>query len=99
MNMILRIVLYIFYSLIALGIIWLFAAGGHGTFVPIAIFGSWAVVLARMVWPTLIGFISFYLLYYLGLILLTSCLSSRRTNRHVLIPLVFHANRRDCGSF
>jgi hypothetical protein len=90
MNIVKRMGLFIIYSAIAFGIFWFFIAGGHGTAAPVIVFCPWAILPAKLFWPNLYGFVSFCLLYYLGMAFLTTWLSPKTKSIFPLVPIIIH---------
>jgi len=80
-NILIRIAVFFVYAVAAFSLIWFFLAGGEGTGDPAVIFGSWAIPLAKLIWPTLTGLIGFTVFYYGGLFLLTTNLAPKRNRR------------------
>ena len=93
MNYLFRAGLFILYSVVVFGLVWFFGAGGHGTFAPVAIFGSWGMVFLKLipVRPSFLLLASGYFVYYLGMLSLITGLSLRKTRAFIMIPVIIHA--------
>lgn len=65
------------YGIVAFGTIWLFAGGGEGSPLPVKVFSSWAIPLAKLIWPGGAGAVLFIALYYLFLVSVNTILSRR----------------------
>ena len=90
MNIITRVGLFIIYSVVAVALIWIFAGSGHGTFVPVAIFCSWGIPLARLIWPNINGMVFFSAGYYLALFILAIWLGPRIKHDFPIITVLIH---------
>jgi hypothetical protein len=74
--------------MLSFGVIWLFGAGGEGSLLPVIVFGSWAVPITRLIWPTGGGAIIILILYYIFLLSLNTI--SCRLTRCRLAALTVH---------
>lgn len=83
-----RTALFGIYGVVSCGVVWLFAGGGEGSFLPLMVFASWAIPIARLIWPGLLG-VGFFLVLYYSFLLIINTVLSRRT-RGVLATLTVH---------
>ena len=89
--MIKRIILLIGYVAVSIYVSLFFGLWGHGSMAPTAILGSWTIVFWRLliVKSIYVGLVIF-LLYLIGLFLLTTITSRRAETAHPLIPAAVH---------
>jgi hypothetical protein len=85
-----RIKLIIIFIFSALIVSWFFGMSGEGTGAPIAVFGSWGLVIAFLVMKSALGIILFCLLYFFCLFILDTFLSRKIRRDDPLIPALIH---------
>jgi hypothetical protein len=92
MRILARLILFSGYATLSLGVVFLFGGGpaGGGTFLPVVIISSWAVPITRLVWPTGVGAIIFFILYYGFLFNLTTRSAHSKIINYPLITWTIH---------
>ncbi len=83
---------FVIYLFIACGVIYYFLFPGEGSTTPILIFGSWGVVLARIIRINIITS-SFILIFYMGLIFYLNTILGRYADGPIpLVTGIIHAS-------
>jgi hypothetical protein len=87
-----RLFLLIIYGLVSTGAIWLIGGGpaGEGSFLPVIIICSWAIPIARLIWPTGAGGIVSSIIYYIFLLILATRIARLTENRFPLATWIIH---------
>jgi hypothetical protein len=91
MNISARLAVLALYLIIAFGIFLLFAGAGDGSMTPLSIYGSWGIVIARIIKINLIVSLSFIFLYIAFIFYLNSILGRWADKRFPITTAAIHA--------